>query len=213
MIRRPPRSTLFPYTTLFRSQKITTILSFLNIALDIKMISEMNCNILKKEFIKLNKSIQEFTTRNNLWFEEFVLSPSKTLSEDELNISSMGQTQSMSDREKNSFSDKRQSINIGVQKGSTLLKALNKIKGHKNQNGTEGKNKFEVIKERRREIIIKIIKSKPDGIGIKDIILAVRNLGEKIGEKTIQREVVSMVKDNVLKKTGEKRWSRYFLAK
>src|SRR5258705_1118406 len=28
MIRRPPRSTLFPYTTLFRSYKMTPIMSF-----------------------------------------------------------------------------------------------------------------------------------------------------------------------------------------
>jgi hypothetical protein len=32
------------------------------------------------------------------------------------------------------------------------------------------------------------------------------------GEKTLQRELVSMVKDGVLKKLGEKRWSRYMLA-
>src|SRR5260370_30266188 len=30
MIRRPPRSTLFPYTTLFRSKIITSILSFIS---------------------------------------------------------------------------------------------------------------------------------------------------------------------------------------
>ena len=70
---------------------------------------------------------------------------------------------------------------------------------------------FEIIKKQRRETIIKIIKNSPNGISIKDIILAVRNLGEEIGEKTLQRELVSMVKDNVLKKTGEKRWSSYSL--
>ncbi len=30
-------------------------------------------------------------------------------------------------------------------------------------------------------------------------------------EKTLQRELVSMVKDGVLNKTGKKRWSRYFV--
>jgi hypothetical protein len=30
-------------------------------------------------------------------------------------------------------------------------------------------------------------------------------------EKTLQRELVSMVKNGVLDKMGEKRWSRYFL--
>jgi len=49
-------------------------------------------------------------------------------------------------------------------------------------------------------------------MSIKDIDLALQGLGEKCGEKTLQRELVSMVGDGVLKKSGEKRWSRYFLA-
>ena len=52
---------------------------------------------------------------------------------------------------------------------------------------------------------------KPNGVSIKDIVLALRNLGEERGEKTLQRELASMVKDGVLYKTGEKRWSRYFI--
>ena len=31
-------------------------------------------------------------------------------------------------------------------------------------------------------------------------------------EKTIQRELLSMVKSGILKKEGEKRWSKYSLA-
>ena len=177
------------------NQKITAILSFLNIASDIKMASEMNCNILKKEFKELSKSIQDFTTQNDLWFEKFV----SHKSEEELleetfdkNNPSIGQIQSIFNRGKNLSSSKGHGLSIGVQKGSTLLKALDKIKGLKNLNKTNGSNKFEAIKEQRREVIIKVIKNKPDGMGIKDIIFAVRNLGEKIGEKTFQREIVSM---------------------
>ena len=196
------------------NQKITTILSYLNIASNIKMVSEMNCNILIKEFTELNESIQEFTTQNNLWFEEFIFHKSEeelskeTLNKNEIN-SSIGHIQSMSERKGKLFSSKGHGISIGVQKGSTLLKALN---------GLERRNNFEIIKERRRKTIIKVIKAysssgidKPNGVGIKDIVIAVHNLGEKTGEKTLQRELVSMVKDNVLKKTGEKRWSKYFL--
>ena len=36
------------------------------------MISEMNCNILRKEFTELKQSIQEFTTQNHQWFEKFI---------------------------------------------------------------------------------------------------------------------------------------------
>src|SRR5205085_12663420 len=37
MIRRPPRSTLFPYTTLFRSQKVTDVEGVVVIALEIEV--------------------------------------------------------------------------------------------------------------------------------------------------------------------------------
>jgi hypothetical protein len=194
-------------------QKITTIVSFLNIASDIRMVSEMNCNILKKEFAELKKSIQEFTTQNHLWFEEFV-SKSPLLDEEgvgggnsKITTLPFGHSSSIRRRE----NSKGQGTRIGVQKGSTLMKALNKV-GNEN-------NGFEIIKKQRRESILKIIKAcpssggnKPNGVSIKDIVFAIHNLGEETGEKTLQRELVSMVKDNVLKKTGEKRWSQYFLS-
>jgi hypothetical protein len=167
-------------------------LSFLNIAFDVGMISEMNCNILRKEFIELKQSIQEFTAKNNLWFEEFITQPSDN----------EGRTFSVEKVRPSLSLNKGQGTRIGVQKGSTLMKALNEV---------EGVSNFEVVKKQRRESIVKIIKDKPDGISIKDIVLALRNLSDQTGEKTLQRELVSMVKDNVLKKTGEKRWSQYFI--
>ncbi len=60
--------------TVLASGKITEILSFLDITSAIGMISGMNCNILKKEFIKLKQSIQESSTQSNpVWLEEFLL--------------------------------------------------------------------------------------------------------------------------------------------
>ena len=51
-------------------------------------------------------------------------------------------------------------------------------------------------------------------MAIKDIVDKIK-AGEfgvyPCGEKTLQRELVSMAKDGVLNKTGEKRWSRYFV--
>lgn len=166
----------------FDTQKIDQILSFLNIAFDVRMVSEMNCNILRKEFTELKQSIQEFTAKNNLWFEELTKeSPSP----------------------KSVSFYKGHHTRIGVQKGSTLMKALGEIEGKNNG--------FEIIKKQRRELISKVVKDKPDGVSIKDITSTLKDLGDSMGEKTLQRELVSMVKDNVLKKTGEKRWSLYFL--
>jgi len=62
-------------------------------------------------------------------------------------------------------------------------------------------------KSHRREKILKLIKDKKE-VTIKDISGSVSDCSEK----TIQRELISLLKDKIIQKTGEKRWSRYFIA-
>ena len=213
-------------------EKINTVLSFLNIASDVGMFSEMNCNILKKEFLELKQSIQGFTTQNHLWLEEFIQSSSPDKGRNEEGLDPF-QTFPLS---RGKGFSKRQGLSaqagtrIGVQKGSTLLKALsNKVSTMSPKNNSaryeaEGfRSEFEILKSKRREEIIAIIKNikkagNIEGATITDIKNVAKNLPDNetgalasCGEKTLQRELVSMIKDNVLKKTGEKRWSQYFL--
>lgn len=61
-------------------------------------------------------------------------------------------------------------------------------------------------KSGRQSAILNLLKKKPE-IMIKDITPHI----EGVSEKTIQRELLSLVKDGILKKEGEKRWSRYSL--
>ncbi len=61
-------------------------------------------------------------------------------------------------------------------------------------------------KNGRQSAILNLLKKKPE-IMIKDITPHI----EGVSEKTIQRELLSLVKDGILKKEGEKRWSRYSL--
>lgn len=71
---------------------------------------------------------------------------------------------------------------------------------------------------KRREKIIKLIKQKIEtcpegakrfeGVTIKDISKVIKNCSQK----TIQRDLTSLVREGTLKKIGEKRWSRYLLA-
>ncbi len=117
------------------------------------------------------------------------------------------------------------SVRIGVQKGSTLMKALSDRITHEatrevrpNMLGLASPAKdFNLLKTQRREEIIKIIKDKKDvyptsgGATITDIRTAAKGVLISCGEKTLQRELISMVSDGVLKKIGEKRWSKYFL--
>ena len=64
-----------------------------------------------------------------------------------------------------------------------------------------------IKKNGRQETILSIIKRKKE-VMIKDISPLISGYSEK----TIQRELLSMVKDGIQKKSGEKRWSRYSLA-
>jgi hypothetical protein len=76
---------------------------------------------------------------------------------------------------------------------------------------------FDILKKQRRDNIINIIKTFNNGATIKDVKDRVKESPEQASflvscsEKTLQRELVSMVRDSVLYKTGEKRWSRYFI--
>ena len=62
-------------------------------------------------------------------------------------------------------------------------------------------------KNSRQSIIINLLKRKKE-IMIKDVVPLI----DGCSEKTVQRELLSMVAQGILKKMGEKRWSRYVLA-
>lgn len=194
--------------------KILEIMSFLDIALVVNLISEMNAGILRNEFFELKKAIEEsiqlpqssFSDVNlaDLFKSDFSL-PSASLMNTKKDIESYGGP-----------------TRIGVQKGSTLMKALRgfsmsdrSMSDRKAMSDTTKSNTnqdFELIKKERQSQIITIIKDSQSGATITDIRTRATGSLLACGEKTLQRELVGMVKNGVLKKTGEKRWSRYFLA-
>lgn len=57
----------------------------------------------------------------------------------------------------------------------------------------------------RRQAILEFIKQQPDWVGVREICLAAPDCGSK----TIQRELKELVKQGLLRKEGNKRWSRY----
>ena len=186
-------------------KKILAIISLLDIGSAINLISEMNCNILKKEFIQLRQSIKE-ESKQNLMLSDFF---EKKETEQEENDSFINN------------SDKNSVRCIGIQKGNTLLKALKKVelpnKKKVSSNNSPApyeaagfRSGFDLLKKQRREEILNIIKEKKSAT-ITDIKNSTKGALVSCGEKTLQRELVSMVADGILKKTGEKRWSRYFL--
>ena len=63
-----------------------------------------------------------------------------------------------------------------------------------------------VIKKKtnRQELIISVLKKQPEA-NIKEFVQLIKDCSEK----TIQRELGAMVESGVLKRQGERRWSRY----
>jgi hypothetical protein len=189
--------------------KISEIMSFLDIAGVVNLVSEMNANILRKEFFELKKAIEESIQEIQI--------PAKEVSISDLFSDTFSMPSSQFLIPQNNKSDNTSRTRIGVQKGSTLLKALkgvnmsNKDLYSPKRTSTSSAD-FDALKKERRDNIISIIKTEPAGATITDIRAKASGTLATCSEKTLQRELIGMLKDNLLKKTGEKRWSRYFLA-
>ena len=85
-------------------------------------------------------------------------------------------------------------------------------KGHKmsftDKNVSYGrkKQKRDLSIKDRKEIMLEIIRKNGE-VNIKDISILIKDCSEK----TIQRELLIMLNAGIIKKTGERRWSRYSL--
>ena len=115
------------------------------------------------------------------------------------------------------FSLKDNKASTDQTSGGTTASSEDLIKGHYNRqqfvkdiknekNGDMSFNKGQVPKGDRYEIIINLLKNTKE-ISVKDV----SSLISDCSEKTIQRELLSLVDKGVLKKEGERRWSKYSL--
>ena len=197
--------------------KVGDIVSFLDIAGTMNIVSGMNCDILRKEFFKLKQSITDSIPKVEILNKKIDIAE---LFEDGipplLNEEGAGGGNSLITTSPfgHSSSTRRRGVSkghhssLGVQKAGTLMKAIK---------GISGAHNFDLLKKQRREDILNIIKILGGNATIKDIKDKVHTLPGQVGsldshsEKTLQRELVSMVSDGVLKKEGSKRWSRYFI--
>jgi predicted DNA-binding transcriptional regulator len=196
--------------------KISEILSFIEISVSIGFISEMNYSILKKEFnliketfkdkqdVNLGQSFQHSSFRNDK-IKNFAI-PKKFL---EVDMSLIGQT-TFKEEDKGQIKDIKDILN---HKGQLSYKdVLNSIKKTPvfNENNNERKEMNRALdiglKIERKNKIIKLLHEKKE-VSIKDVSSAVIGCSEK----TIQRELASLVKKGILKKEGDKRWSKYTL--
>ncbi|PCI21252.1 hypothetical protein COB64_00010 [Candidatus Wolfebacteria bacterium] len=209
------------------NQKVYEILSFLEIGMTVGFISNMNFNILQKEFTSFTRSLDQRLQHVNKSYgiEGDVFENQKTANfmfPDDLFSSTPDSLLPEINRE-NVTPSLPPTIATGNQKTELpehiAASKKNTTVSHDIQKDTEQKNTPSVgpkrtraldigLKIERRNKILKFIKLKREAT-ITDISKIVIDCSQK----TIQRELLSLVKDGVLKKIGEKRWSKYVFIK
>jgi predicted transcriptional regulator len=163
---------------------IYEIFSFIDISNTMGYISEMNTNILKKEFNLLVEELSSHLPKE----KSFPF----TLDEKMFNISpEVSRTENLSFKENQIKRTNTMSFINNKTSSNVLYKPLSFI-DHKK------------VKSDRIEKIISIIKDKNEA-SIKDISVAFPDCSEK----TIQRELNDLIEKGQIKKSGDKRWSRY----
>lgn len=95
----------------------------------------------------------------------------------------------------------------GFRAPNDTLRKSEKKTGYTNVNTREGRGNMEQKKEQRQRNILDILKGQGN-LTIKDFSRVMTDCSEK----TIQRELIELVNKGVVRKEGERRWSRYSLA-
>lgn len=209
---------------------IVETLALLELALIAGLVSEMNFTLLKREYVSLRdmvdvrKASRESYT-DSILGENFFAS-TELVGGAHREGRREDQTLAPSTLKSNSF-ETTPRVTVGAQspKGHSIGQSNSAMsdrntKGHVVPVTTSGskidssskERSFgvravtDVAKESRRARILKLVKDNRE-VTIKDIATHFVDLSEK----TIQRELVSLVENGVLKKFGERRWSRYAL--
>lgn len=165
--------------------KVLEVVSLLQVASFSGLVSEMNFSIINKEFAKIIEYIE---------------------STEEIN----GDTQ-LSKKFFEVESVKNNTQILDVKKEIQSIQSNNFVISDKSENSIkdtneEDKNKLFIKRTNRQESIITILKKKSD-LNIKDIAQSIKGCSEK----TIQRELINLMEEGIIKRTGERRWSRYSL--
>ena len=167
-------------------------ISFLEVCFVGEIISEMNYNILRREFESLIQDAESGEKRSD---PKGLVIPDHFF-EVPANLQNIAPaTQNMS----NGTNKEVSATNFNKGQNNVSNRMSDKPKPvHQGHPAEEKSN--------RQDIIIDLLKKSPE-LGIKDFVSSIKGCSEK----TIQRELVSLVSKGLIKKEGEKRWSRYSL--
>lgn len=198
---------------------VLELTSLLSVAKDAGLISPDNYEIISKEFMSLN-TLLESPTRISEYLklpegesagvERLDTSVSRSTPEGQEVLRDKFIKDTENEHRNEGYTPSTES-NVGATDTGTRHRIDEEYMARQGRQGKPTKLKdFGVVsakKSNRKSIIIGLLKRKKE-IMIKDV----SPLIEGCSEKTIQRELLSMVKEGILKKEGEKRWSKYSLA-
>lgn len=162
--------------------KIIEIVSLLEISQNVGLISKMNFTIVQEEFIKLIEAIKS----NPL--PESNPSESHSFNQNYFNVGGYRSTP----KDAPVFHTQKEVYSVDQK--------FQKSDDSSAQNGG-------IRKSNRQNIILSVIKKKGE-VTIKDVSEVIKNCSEK----TIQRELTSLLSSGLVKRTGERRWSKYSIA-
>lgn len=177
--------------------KAWEIVSLVEVASSVGFISDMNSRVLKNvlvEFISFLRDKQRRESFNSLedlkmgesLSDQIVLS--KKLFDIEEDVSYKGQT----------IKDNKMSVKVDKAPTPKKPDFIQTLEKEKSEAGPK--------KSERRDQIVSLIKEKIE-VSVTDIA----SHFPALSNKTIQRELISMVDEGVLKREGDKRWSKYSL--
>lgn len=162
--------------------RVLELVSLLEIAYHAGLVSSMNFSILKQEFSNLTDAFN--MTRNALKESSYTQIP------------------------KAFFDASHESRESNILKNyyTEPLNSLSKTAYDNTKERNVVTNTANFKRSNRQNIIVSLLKKKKE-LTIKDISEVIRDCSEK----TIQRELISFITFGVVKRTGERRWSRYSL--
>lgn len=183
------------------------IKSFLSVAVAVSLISSMNFSILKREYDSLVNMIESPEGGKEINIGQPLFDDGFFKIKENNQILSEKDDMSRIDPSASKYGDSK-GQNYIKDKTDSKMSFINKQPYTKqNDSGEIKKDNFAYKpKNNRRENILKILAKKKE-VTIRDISQSISD----VSEKTIQRELLSLVRSGILKKEGEKRWSRYSL--
>lgn len=186
-------------------REIDEALALISIATTIGLMSHMNGSILSSELGKNQTEIRRLYAPRESASVTQVVHPNLVLSSDFFEVETPAPAVRISSLAAAAVPAQTTSAPAAatVEK-SVLYKKTDTVEARKE---VPQKSTGIGIKIARRSDVLAVIKSRGSA-SIKDISSVVKDMSEK----TVQRELLTLVKEGVLKKEGEKRWSTYRLA-